>query len=241
MDRWQNYSPDPNSEQLMALRREAIRHARTYRLIDDRVAYLCELAKSKAVLDIGVVEHTSSAADNPGWLHGNLKRHAASCLGVDVLEKEVALLQEKGFNVICADVTRQPLPQKFDVIIAGEVLEHLDAPGPFMASCAAMLESGGRLALTVPNPWYANVVIKNIFRRSTFVDSSDHVAWYEAAVLYELGQRHQLRLERTVGIGVTQPKTFKAKLFFGLSPLLILVGFSSELFAKSIIYEFVKI
>lgn len=240
MERWQYYSPDPNDEKLMALRREAVRNARTNRLIDNRVAYLCGLANGKSVLDIGVVEHTSDAANNPAWLHGNLKRHAGTCLGVDVLEKEVAQLREQGFNVICADVTREPLPQKFEVIIAGEVLEHLDAPGMFMSSCAAMLADGGRLAITVPNPWYANVLLKNIFRFTTFVDSSDHVAWYEASVLYELGQRHGLRLDCCVGIGTPQPKTLKAKLFFGLCPLLIRIGLRTELFAKSIIYEFVR-
>jgi len=143
--------------------------------------------------------------------------------------------------VICADVTREPLPQKFDVIIAGEVLEHLDAPGRFMASCAAMLADGGRLAVTVPNPWYANVLLKNIFRHITFVDSSDHVAWYEASVLYELGQRHGLLLERCTGIGSTRSTTLKAKFFFELRPLLMQAGLSSELFAKSIIYEFVRL
>lgn len=240
MERWQQYSLDPNDEKLLALRREAVRNVRTNRLISDRVAYLCGLVKDKSVLDIGVVEHTSEAADSPGWLHGNLKRYAGSCLGVDVLEKEVAQLRERGFNVICADVTQDPLPQKFDVIIAGEVLEHLDAPGMFMTSCAAMLADGGRLAITVPNPWYANVLIKNIFRWTTFVDSADHVAWYEASVLYELGQRHGLRLERCVGIGVSEPKTLKAKLFFGLCPLLIQAGLSTELFAKTLIYEFVR-
>jgi len=240
MENWQHYSPDPNDQQLVAMRREVVRHARTNRLIDDRVAYLCALAKGKSVLDIGVVEHTSAAANHPGWLHGNLKRQAASCLGVDVLEKEVMQLRERGFNVICADLTREPLPQKFEVIIAGEVLEHLDGPGRFMASCAAMLAEGGRLVITVPNPWYINVMIKNIFQRTTFVDSSDHVAWYEASTLYELGQRHGLRLERCGAIATRQPKTLKAKLFFGLCPALIRLGLSTELFGKSIIYEFVR-
>jgi len=33
---------------------------------------------------------------------------------------------------------------KFDVIIAGEVLKHLNAAGMFMKNCATMLNSGGR-------------------------------------------------------------------------------------------------
>jgi len=35
-------------------------------------------------------------------------------------------------------------------------------------------------------------MIKKLFGSSIFVDSADHVAWYNASTLYELGQRHGL-------------------------------------------------
>ena len=240
MNPWQTYSNDPNAPELLKLRRDAIRTARTGRLVASRVEYLCGLAAGKSVLDIGVVEHTSSAAEHSGWLHGDLKRAAARCLGVDVLAEEVAKLRAQGYDVVCADVTRAPLPHKFDLVIGGEVLEHLDAPGSFMENCAAMLVPGGRLAITAPNPWYANVILKHLRRRSVFVDSADHVAWYDASVLYELGQRHGLELERFTAVGGAHTRTLTAKVFFGLRPLLVRVGISPELFAKSIIYEFVR-
>src|SRR5258708_9026837 len=103
MNPWRTYSNDPNAPELLTLRRDAIRKARTGRLIASRVEYLCGLAAGKSVLDIGVVEHTTGAADHPGWLHGNLKRAAARCLGVDVLEDEVAKLKAQGYDVVCAD------------------------------------------------------------------------------------------------------------------------------------------
>src|SRR5258705_11157420 len=114
MESWQNYSRDPNTPELYVLRREAIERARTGRVVDDRVEYLCRLVEGRSVLDIGVVEHTSSAAESPEWLHGNIKRRAARCLGVDVLEQEVAKLRARGFDVVCADITREPLAQQFD-------------------------------------------------------------------------------------------------------------------------------
>jgi SAM-dependent methyltransferase len=153
----------------------------------------------------------------------------------------VARLRERGFNVVCADITRQPLQERFDVIIGGEVLEHLDSPGKFMESCAAMLEPDGRLAISAPNPWHANAIVKNCFGGAAFVDSADHVAWYEPSVLYELGQRHGLRLERFSGIGGSVPRTVSGRLFFLLRPLLLRLGLRPELFAKSIIYEFVPV
>jgi SAM-dependent methyltransferase len=238
---WRSYSPDPNAPEVLRLRTEAVRKARAGRFIPNRVEYLCSLATGKSVLDIGVVEHTSGAAENPGWLHGNLNKAAAKCVGVDVLENELTTLRAKGYNVICTDVTREPLPEKFDEIIAGEVLEHLDAPGRFMANCATMLKPGGRLVISAPNPWYANVVLKHLWHRSNFVDSADHVAWYDASVLYELGQRHGLQLDRFSPIGGVHTRTLRGKIFFLLLPLLLSIGLSPELFAKSIIYEFVRV
>jgi 2-polyprenyl-3-methyl-5-hydroxy-6-metoxy-1,4-benzoquinol methylase len=224
----------------MNFRRAAIAKARSASLVSGRVAYLCGLVAGKSVLDIGVVEHTLRAAEHSQWLHAHLRRHAAECIGVDILETEVKYLNERGYNVIVADVARAPLARTFDVIIAGEVLEHLDAPGMFMENCAAMLKPGGRLAITAPNPWYANAILKNCFSRSTFVDSADHVAWYEPSVLFELGQRHRLRLDRYAGVIVSQPTTMKAKVFLALRPILVALGVAPELFAKSTIYEFVR-
>jgi len=241
MQRWQDISNDPNAAEVMISRRAAIAQARTGMLIPDRVAYLCELAAGKSVLDIGVVEHTRDAVTSPAWLHGNLRRHAKSCRGVDILESEVEHLKSLGYDVICADITRAALPETFDLIIGGEVLEHLGLPGPFMANCAKMLGPSGRLVITAPNPWYCNAIIKNSRRRSTFVDSADHVAWYDASTLCELGLRAGLQLQRFAGIGPGDSKTIRAMLFFhAVKPALMGLGYAAELFSKSIIYEFVR-
>ena len=47
-------------------------------------------------------------------------------------------------------------------------------------------------------------------------------------------------LERFTGIGGTNSISLKARVFFTLCPLLIHLGLSPELFAKSIVYEFVR-
>jgi SAM-dependent methyltransferase len=241
MQRWRSVSTDPNDPDLMESRRRAISKARTGRLVFDRVAYLCELVVGKSVLDVGVVDHTRDASHSRDWLHGHLERHAARCVGVDVLEDDVAYLVEQGHDIVLHDLQRSPLDSKFDLIVVGEVLEHLDAPGLFMKHCAAMLDPGGRLALTVPNPWYVNAIWKSCRRRHTFVDSADHVAWYEPSTLFELGQRHGFRLDRFSGIAVTNPQTPQARLFFALRPLLIRMGVAPEVFGKSVLYEFVRL
>jgi SAM-dependent methyltransferase len=238
MQMWQETTQDPNDPKLLELRRAEIIAARQANLVANRVAYLSELARGKNVLDVGVVEHCLEAHENPEWLHRHLASSAAFCLGVDLLELETRKLADAGFNVMVADLTREPLGQQFDLIVAGEVLEHVDAPGKFMKNCAAMLRPDGRLVITVPNPWYVNAVLKSALRSHTFVDSADHVCWFDASTLVELGQRNGLRLLKFAGIAVRQPKKLGAKLFFSLRPLMVTCGLSPLLFAKSIIYEF---
>lgn len=238
MRNWQAGFSDPNSPNLLDHRRAEITLAKQLSLVLDRIAYLSELARGKDVLDVGIVEHFIGAKDSPEWLHRHLAKASSSCLGVDLLEPEVRSLAEAGFNVQVADLAKDPLTQQFDLIVAGEVLEHVDAPGKFMKNCASMLRPNGRLAITVPNPWYINAMLKSASRKQTFVDSADHVGWYDASTLVELGQRSGLRLLKFAGIAVRSPKTVGAKLLFSMQPIIVCCGASPLLFAKSIIYEF---
>jgi SAM-dependent methyltransferase len=138
-------------------------------------------------------------------------------------------------------LTKEPLSDKFDVIIAGEVLEHLDAPGYLFANLAKMLNDGGKLIISVPNPWYINVILKTIFEGPPYVDNVDHVSWFDPCTISELGIRHGLRLESFFGIFNSKGlgRSYPAKIFFASVPLLIKFGFRPEIFAKTIIYEFV--
>lgn len=43
------------------------------------------------------------------------------------------------------------ISQKFDTIIAGEVIEHLESPINFLKYCKSLLKKGGKLIITTPN------------------------------------------------------------------------------------------
>src|SRR5882757_1232432 len=181
--RWQSLSKDPNAAEVLAARRDALSRARAPN-VADRVAYLCDLARGKRVLDVGVVEHFASASASGQWLHGRLCEAAKSCVGVDILEEEIAAIRTRGYDIRVVDLTRQALNEKFELIVMGEIIEHIDAPGALLRNVAAMLADGGVLVLTTPNPWYANVIVKNLGGAVPFTDSADHVKWYDASTLY---------------------------------------------------------
>lgn len=241
MTDWKSISRDPNAPEVLAARRRILASARKPILIEDRCRYIAQQASGKKVLDVGVVEHFAEASRRDEWLHEHVRRAAGSCLGVDILEDGVRNLRERGYNVVCADIARAPLNDIFDLIVMGDVIEHVGNPGALMGNAALMLAEGGRLLLTTPNPWYLNPVLKNALEGPPFTDSADHVTWLDPSTFAELGQRAGLILDSYTGIKMRHSGSVLSKLAVGLSPVLISLGIRRELFAKTMLYEFVRV
>ena len=240
MKEWHGHLGDPNTGTVRDTRGEILRRARRPGYLKDRAEYLCSLARSRKVLDCGMVGHTLDAANSPDWLHRKIRDSARECLGVDILPEEIETLRNAGFNVRTLDVSRDALPETFELIVACEIVEHIDNLGAAFSNWARMLEPGGRLVITTPNPWYINCILKNILVSSQLSESVDHVAWHEPSTLFELGSRYGLKLESYTGLFVTQTHTPKAKAFFAAASKLTHAGFRYELFSKSLLYEFVR-
>jgi 2-polyprenyl-3-methyl-5-hydroxy-6-metoxy-1,4-benzoquinol methylase len=235
--RWQDLSSDPNAPEILAARRGALKSARAG-IVEDRITYLCDLVRGRRILDVGVVEHFLDASSSEQWLHGKLCEAATECVGVDVLTEELRQLRLHGYDVKSVDLTQGPLDETFDVVVMGEIIEHVEQPGRLLRNAAMMLEEGGVLVLTTPNPWYVNVIIKNLLNTQPFTESADHVSWYDASTLYELGQRCGLQLYRYAGVRNVLARTLSGRVFFRIAPVLIALGLNELLFAKTIIYEF---
>jgi len=134
---------DPNGKAAKEWRLAVLQAARRWP-VKDRIAYLEELVRGKRVLDVGVVAHTATMEGTAEWLHRAISQSAAYCLGVDVLEEEVKKLQVAGYNVKCVDITKDDIVgERFDVVVVGEVIEHLGEPGKLFEAAARLLVPGG--------------------------------------------------------------------------------------------------
>lgn len=232
---WKDLSWDPNALDVVEWRAAQLRRSRR-EPVRSRVEHLRELAAGKAVLDIGVVEHDASNADAGRWLHRHLVEVADRCLGVDILEQGVLELQSQGFDVLCRDITEAPLEESFDVIVAGELIEHVGNPGALFTSVAKMLNPGGTFVLTTPNPYMLHRTWKHL--RGGFPDSVDHVAYFHAGNLAELADRSGLELTSWRGIALKRLTGYRNRTTTGLRDLLTRTIFSAEISCDSIIYEF---
>lgn len=143
----------------------------------------------KKVLDLGCVQHDLSNINNPNWLHGNIVKHAKTVLGVDCLENEVKVLKEQGLNVICANVEEITLDDKFEVIVAGDLIEHLPNPGRFLERVYDLLTPDGIFLVTTPNPVHFMRFIQ-LFLRGRVTVNSEHTCWFNEEVLLQLAGRY---------------------------------------------------
>lgn len=234
--RWLDVTSDPNSDVVLDFRRRTLSAARCAP-VADRADYLVEIARGKKVLDVGVAGHQASTRDQESWLHRKICRSAATCLGIDVLADEIEQLQADGFNVRHADITKDSIDETFDVIICGEVIEHLGEPAALFRAAKKLLLPGGLIALTTPNPYYLPRVRAQL--RGRFTESVDHTALLGPSHIAELAEREGMRLKSYRGVLTPkeQARSLLGKVTIALRPLLTGVLLDAEAFCYTIIYE----
>ena len=154
-----------------------------------RVKAILEHIDGGSVLDIGCVQHDAEMEADPNWLHQHLYSHADEVLGIDILEDELAELVDAGYQVTYGDAENFALAQRFDTIVAGELIEHLSDPGAFLDCCRTHLEDDGKLILTTPNVWGIAYLKRLVFPGEVHCNE-EHTCWYDRRTLRQLLERH---------------------------------------------------
>ena len=152
---------------------------------------LVEFARDRRVVHVGFVdEHRLEAKVGRGtWLHARLAESASALVGLDVEEEGVRWAEEHGFEAYAVDAQSQEAVaalglEPADVVIAGEVVEHLDAPGPFFRSLRQLARPDGLLVVTTPNAYR----LLNFLAPLGGVElvHPDHTAWHSPHTLATL-------------------------------------------------------
>ena len=149
-------------------------------LVKDRVSYLLHISAGLDVLDVGCAGKKADGRipDVATTLHHALKLVCKSLVGVDSDEGGIQLLAREGFEVTCDDVITMDLQRSFDLIIAGEIIEHLSNPESALKNLGKHLNKTGRLILTTCNPFYYRQQSK-ILRKGSIQVHPEHTAWYD--------------------------------------------------------------
>jgi len=156
---------------------------------DHKIAFVLRHTLDKEVLDLGCVQHNPENYKSQYWLHKAISTVASRLEGLDLYADGVLYLRERGYNVSVGDATRFDLGRRFDVIVAGDLIEHLENFDGFIESCRAHLRPGGKLLISSPNPWYWRNVVKAIFL-SEVGNNPEHTCWLCPRTLRQLVRRH---------------------------------------------------
>jgi 2-polyprenyl-3-methyl-5-hydroxy-6-metoxy-1,4-benzoquinol methylase len=167
----------------------------------DRDAFVTGLCAGREVLHLGAADWPFTAEQHRAGrlLHGRIRGVAARVVGVDLSEEGVRYLQGLGYDdVVVGDVERigeLELGRRFDVIVAGEILEHLSNPGLFLQGLRTVAREDARLVVTAPNAFSLKSFLRALLGRELV--HGDHVAYLSAATVRHLCARYGYELEQT--------------------------------------------
>lgn len=165
----------------------------------DRLEALVDAARGKRVVHVGFVDELFERKRAEGvWAHGRLAEVASSLVGLDSSEAGVARARELGYEAHSVDAQSAEAVaalglEPAEVVIAGEILEHLDAPGPFLRALRELVGPDGLLVLTTPNA-YRLVNFLAPLSGSELVHP-DHTVWHSPHTLRTLLERSGWRVE----------------------------------------------
>jgi len=162
----------------------------------DRIKFIIDKCQNKVVFDIGCVRHNAVyALNDKKWLHGKIKNVAKKVVGIDYIKDDVEILKKRGFDIIYGDITKKLITEeKYDVIVAGDIIEHLSNFEGFFNNCDKLLNIDGIIIVTTPNPFYIDefyyVLIKN-----EYLVNPEHTCWIDPQTLNQLCNRFNYKID----------------------------------------------
>jgi 2-polyprenyl-3-methyl-5-hydroxy-6-metoxy-1,4-benzoquinol methylase len=145
---------------------------------------LANVAGGDRVLDVGCGEAEFTA---------ELARAGASVVGIDVAEEPLRRARERDpaldLRVVAGEGPWQLDTAAFDVVWAGEVIEHVDDTAAWLSEVRRVLRSGGRLLVSTPNHdrlTLARLALSRSPFASRFDPRGDHLRFYSRDTLAAL-------------------------------------------------------
>ena len=172
----------------------------------DRDAYLLDLCRGKRVLHLACAAWpaTEMWCNDGTLLHLRLLKSAERVAGFDWSEPGLATLEQHGVgdlhrvNLLEPDQVETAwnnLGFEPDIVLAGELLEHLDRAGLVLENCRRVMGSECQMVITVPNAFSVRSLL-HVLRGYEKV-APDHVSYYSFANIRELAQRNGFELSKT--------------------------------------------
>lgn len=168
---------------------------------DDEILKMCS---GKRVLHFGCVGFTDCTPEQKielakKSLHAKLTE-VCDCVGIDYDKGVIEELRNANVfdNVIYGNVEQLSTIGeeigKFDVILAGDIIEHLSNPGLMLDGAKQFLKEDGKFIVSTPNSFGAPAYSR--FVRGRFKEGDEHVLCFNSITLQQLLTRHGYNIEQ---------------------------------------------
>lgn len=186
----------------------------------EREAAILELCRGKDVLHLGCVGWTDLPANQKIALaktsfHAALSR-VCNCTGLDNDEECIRELRDAGVfeNIRFGDAEQLDGPPSFDVVLAGDIIEHLSNPGRMLDGISRILRPGGLLVVSTPNAFGLPAYLRYLC--GLFREGAQHVLNFNAQTLQQLLRRHGWKVSSLLGCYQRSASDRRGFAFFSL-------------------------
>lgn len=200
--------------------------------VPDRIDILEKISAGKKIVHLGFCDHLpiveTKIAQNR-WLHARLKAVAIRCAGVDIDAVAVEVIRSRyGVDdVASGDMTSHDIlpiisSDHWDLLVVGEVLEHIDNPVQFLAQIRELYRVHiDRIVITVPNAFRAGNFLGALKGIETI--NSDHRFFFTPYTLTKVAHQAGLQSESLTFAQFSEVSGIKRllkKFILGKAPLL---------------------
>ena len=161
----------------------------------DRIRYLRKICQDKRVLHLGATDSpvTKQAIKENGFLHLALSEVSEKIVGLDIDSSIIQWLADNhGINNILHGNIENPEDypkESFDIVVAGEIFEHLSNPGKALDSIHYVISSSTKLVITVPNTYSIKGFLRSLNKHELI--HPDHTLHHSPHTLKALLERHR--------------------------------------------------
>ena len=171
-----------------------------------RWEFILTKCRGKKVLHLGCIGETERSTSDKvkslcegKVLHAHLRKIVSDVVGVDYNEPTVRELNKLGFNeILCGNVEgldEIDLQRTFDVILCGDLIEHLSESGKMFKGLRPRINENGELLIMRPNSFGLLHFFRYAFGR--FREGNDHVLSFSIFTLQNLLRRYDLYICET--------------------------------------------
>lgn len=157
---------------------------------DGKIKFFIKHTRNKDVLDLGSVDHYEGNHKSRYWLFKAILQSASSVMGLDYYRQGVEALRAAGYDIVYGDAQNFNLGRKFDVVTAGDLIEHLPNLDGFISSMKSALNVDGAIVISTPNPWCWKYAMYHIIFGKLKPVNREHVSWFCLQTIDNLFNRY---------------------------------------------------